>query len=124
MKHLTRLYILFCWTFLVFVLLTMPMAPSTGGVSFTWYDKGLHAFLFGVMTYLCGDFLVLFRLNIRFVVLLSVIFSLIFSGAMEYLQLFVPGRSMSEYDFLAGAIGIFIASIFIYERFGKSKKKA
>jgi VanZ family protein len=119
MKKLGRLYLLLCWAFFILVLLTAPMKTGLE-YSFTWYDKIAHALLFGILAYLLIYYLVLFpRLNFKIAILISIILSVIYSALTEYLQLYIPGRSMSELDLLAGVIGIFIAALAGYEKYEK-----
>jgi VanZ family protein len=90
--------------------------------SFTWHDKLAHAFLFGSLAFLIVRLLVLFpALKIKIAISAAVVLSVFYAALVEYLQLFIPGRSMSEFDLLAGLIGVFIAVLFAYEKYGKKQ---
>lgn len=118
-KFWSRFYLLLCWALAVFMFLTMPL-PDYQGPDNSYYDKVIHAILFGILALLIVRVLVLFnKLNWLLIISLSVLLSAVYSGLAEYLQAFIPGRTVSEKDFLAGMIGVFIASIIAYEKYQK-----
>ncbi len=142
-----KFIILFAWVVLILVLLLspMPIGPAQGGLTFQ--DKIVHAFLFGIFAFLVFHLInhedeglilnphkslksKLFNTKKRsvfkkllkenayfFSFFLSVIFSLFF----EYAQVYIPGRTSSDYDFLAGVIGILLVLLLVY---GDSAKKS
>jgi len=60
-QKLLRLYITVCWSFFVFLLLTLPMPPSqTTGLQITYADKLVHFFIFGLLSYFIAKTLELF----------------------------------------------------------------
>lgn len=122
MRIIGRFYILIAWAYLIFVLLTAPM-PYYEGDTITYYDKAVHAVLFGVFVFLAvRAFILIPGLTFKFSFLISILLSVAYSGSGEYLQLFVPGRTVSELDFLGGVIGILIGAIFAFEKYNKRKK--
>ncbi len=134
-----RFFLLFSWLLFIIVLLLMPLPFNTSSVGITFYDKIIHAFLFGVFAFLVfylledgdNEFLVLNpQKNIRLkknnknfyinknrllkIFLSSFMSSSLLAIALEYLQNYVPGRTVSNYDSLAGIIGVLLVLIFIY----------
>jgi VanZ family protein len=66
--------------------------------------------------------LVLFpALKIKIAISAAAVLSVFYAAMVEYLQLFISGRSMSEFDLLAGLIGVFIAVLFVYEKYGRKQ---
>ncbi|MFH0892674.1 MAG: VanZ family protein [Candidatus Falkowbacteria bacterium] len=117
MKIFIRAYILFCWVGTIFILIAWPMPEYEGTVT-TYYDKAAHTLLFGVLSYLVYSFLSEFkRINTVFAILSGFVLSALYSAFCEYVQSFVPGRDVSQYDLFAGLAGAALASVFAY---GKS----
>ena len=92
MSTVSRLYLLFCWAVVIFILISAPM-PEYVSDKTTFYDKGVHVILFGILAYLIvyalgGD------KNKRLGLIFSTSFfiSILYSGLSEYLQIFIPGR--------------------------------
>ncbi len=112
-------YLLVSWTIFVFVLIAWPMQNYKGDV-ITFYDKIVHALLFGTFYYLLFIFL---RENKKLayykIFLISFAVSVLYSAFGEFIQNYVPGRTVSEYDFFAGVAGIFLTSIITYVQFRK-----
>ena len=122
MTYLARFYILFSWSVFIFIMLTFPTPPYEGTV-ISWHDKIFHTFLFGMFTYLSVYFLILFkRLKLPAILLISAGLAIAYSLTGEYIQNFVPGRTVSVYDFYAGASGVVLAVIISYARYKKTKK--
>ncbi|RLC38953.1 hypothetical protein DRH27_00975 [Candidatus Falkowbacteria bacterium] len=123
MSKISRFYILLCWTVVILILISFPM-PEYEGTKITIYDKLVHAFLFGVFSYLIIYSLILFRsknFKLSFIMLISFLAGAIYAGIGEYIQTFVPGRTVSEYDFLGGLAGILISLIVSYGIFKREK---
>lgn len=119
-----KIYVLACWSILIFQLLSMPMRPSSHP-QFTFADKAVHIVLFFVLT-----FLIIYaweeRLNPKQFLRLSVaasVFALAYSIFFEFYQMGVPGRDADVNDVLAGVIGIGGAfySGYLFFRLGRPK---
>ena len=122
MKLIGRFYVLIAWAYLIFVLLTAPM-PYYEGDTITYYDKAVHAFLFGIFVILAvRAFIQIPGLAFKSSLLISILLSVTYSGSGEYLQSFVPGRTVSELDFLGGVVGILIGAIIAFEKYNKRKR--
>ena len=118
MGFILRLYLLICWTAVIFTLLTIPMPPHNVYET-TYLDKLVHAVLFGVFAYLIVFTLTKIKnLNFKAILLISLVFSASYSLAGEYIQTFIPSRTASELDFLAGCAGIIIVLFFSYFKYG------
>jgi len=112
-------HLLIIWTIFIFLLLTIPMPPNTGDVLIEGQlDKVAHFFMFGIFSYLLIGSIV-DRTNYTF--LLSVLAGIFYSALGEYIQSFLPSRTVSLYDFYAGAVGAFLFVIYYYVR---TRKKA
>ncbi len=116
MDTTAKAIILAIWSVMVFVLISMPMPEINPVEQFTYYDKIIHALLFGVfsflLVYLLADFKDFSNISILFIAFIA---GVTYSAAGEFIQIYVPGRTVSEYDFLAGLLGVFISLIFSYE---------
>ena len=114
--------ILFClWAFLVLFLIAFP-TPEYEGVKITWYDKIIHIIMFGGFSYLLIYSLAASRFkNFLLILFFGLFAGILYSGLGEYIQSFVPGRTVSEYDFYAGIAGSFLFTIIAYVKFKKVK---
>jgi len=121
MRHLARFYILFSWSVFIFIMLTFP-TPVYVGTVISWHDKIFHIFLFGVFTYLFVYFLNPFRqIKLPFAAAIGFLAAISYSTLGEYIQNFVPGRTVSVYDFYAGALGAALAAIIAYARYKRTR---
>jgi VanZ family protein len=80
----------------------------------------VHAFLFGIFSYLLA--VVLFdvkKLKKNSVLSLSLFMGVLYSAASEFLQNYIPGRTVSEYDFLGGVVGVIVFIFIVNLRYGK-----
>lgn len=112
-----RMLLLLSWSILILVLITAPMPSSEGG-EVTYYDKIAHAILFGMFSYLfVYVFVDIEKIILRKLIVLSLIVSILFAGLGEYIQSFLPSRTVSEYDFAAGLIGVVVFLFFTYEKY-------
>ncbi|MEA3398409.1 MAG: VanZ family protein [Patescibacteria group bacterium] len=122
MKLLARLFILFSWAVVIFIFIATPM-PENAGIGISYFDKAIHVCLFGIFSYLI--ILVLACQN-SYKLLPAIIFafviSFLYAGFGEYLQTFIPGRSASNWDLLAGILGIIAAQFVVYTKFKKTAK--
>ncbi len=111
-----RIFLLIAWTLFVLALISFP-TPAYNGDKITYYDKIAHAAMFGVFSFLVALVLHSNKRKRRDILKISFFAGLLFAFLGEFIQLFVPGRSSSELDFLAGVVGIIIISIYGYWRF-------
>ena len=114
--------ILFClWAFLVLALIAFP-TPEYEGTKITWHDKIIHIIMFGGFSYLLIYLLAASKLkNFLFILFLGLSAGILYSILGEFIQSFVPGRTVSEYDFYAGAAGSLLFTIVAYVKFKKAK---
>lgn len=120
MKKIAKFYLLTAWAFFIIYLLTAPM-PELQGMGVTYYDKFIHAFMFGVLAYFVFAFFREFRIKASFLAAVSFTLAALYSAFGEFAQAFAPGRDASELDFLAGAAGALLATIFLYVRYKDEK---
>jgi len=119
MFKIKKIYLLSFWAVFVFVLIAWPMKSYDGNV-ITFYDKIVHAFLFGIFAYLLFIFLEEKTKLVKYKIYLISFMSAVFYSAFgELIQNYVPGRTVSEYDFFAGVVGVCLALIIIYVQFKK-----
>jgi VanZ family protein len=108
--------VLFVWIILVLAAIAWP-SPSIPEVDKIEYsDKIAHAIMFGVVTFLTNGSLTSRGIGQNAAIVISLVGGAAYAGLAEVIQLFVPGRSCSIYDFYAGTIGSGIALIVIYLR--------
>jgi VanZ family protein len=94
---------------LVILILTLIPGRNIPNVGFFQIDKVVHFFIFGVLMILSSYGLtkvVDAKGNPVNPLLLTGLFSVGFGIMIEFLQLFVPGRSFSAADMLANSIGV------------------
>ncbi len=108
MKNLKQ-KLLIIWFAVIIVSTLAPMPVSTISAS-TYSDKIAHIILFGLFS-----FLVFFNLAAKYkewrAFFLSVISSFIFSGLIEIIQIHIPGRTASWFDFFAGVLGAVVFAL-------------
>ncbi|MFA4941866.1 MAG: epoxyqueuosine reductase QueH, partial [Patescibacteria group bacterium] len=124
MKKLAKLYLVLCWAFFVFSLLSMPMQKMSQSSEITFSDKGIHLIFFGILSYLiilAG--LEFKKINFKILVIFSFLVSLFYALICEYIQNFVPGREASIWDLSAGILGAILAVIYAFIIFYKFKPK-
>jgi predicted adenine nucleotide alpha hydrolase (AANH) superfamily ATPase len=133
MKKLAKLYLVLCWAFFVFALLSMPMQKASQFQEVSYSDKGIHFILFGIFSYL----IILAGLewkeinpassssgvNFKILTVFSILVSFFYALICEYIQNFVPGREASIWDLSAGIIGAVLATIYASIMFYKLKPK-
>ncbi len=99
-----------------------PSVPYNGTVV-TWYDKVFHMILFGGLVFFVILALELIpRLPFLLSALIALAISASYSAGVEYLQGFIPGRTVSIYDFYAGVAGAFVMIIIMYARYKLLRK--
>ena len=120
MSFLGRFYLVFSWALVIFILISVPM-PEYEGYEFTYYDKAVHIFLFGILAYLIIYALIskpaVKKRQLKLILIISILASILYAGLSEYTQIFVPGRDVNIFDFLAGVLGILIAQLYAYKKF-------
>lgn len=86
----------------------LSLMPPTSGVRVEVNDKFGHALAYFVLTVNCGLLISKGRYPVLAVSVVA------FSGLLEYLQGFVPGRTVSWYDLVANATGALLGCILLY----------
>jgi len=123
MTIMARLYLVFTWAFFAFLLLSASM-PEHYGDKITLYDKVVHFLLFAILSWLLSWLLFYINKNrLRVIFVTSLLLSAVYSLVLELLQLYIPGRQVSELDLLAGVLGAFVSSVVFYYFKIKAKKK-
>jgi VanZ family protein len=89
--------------------------PPGIGPDDNYSDKVVHFFLFGIFFSLLLFYLEEKKTctNIK-KYLYSFLLSCVYAGACELIQHFIPGRTASYYDFIAGVLGAFVFLLIIY----------
>ncbi|KKQ60750.1 MAG: hypothetical protein US81_C0013G0002 [Parcubacteria group bacterium GW2011_GWE2_38_18] len=124
MIRFTKIFLLVCWLGLILKLLTFPNPQASSFLQFTFSDKLIHLLLFGGLIYFLLEVIESFlTLRYSLVVSLGLIFSISYALFLEYLQNFIPGRSSSLPDMLAGIAGSLLAVVAIYFLDYKNLKK-
>lgn len=115
LERFLKIFLLSCWTLLVARLLVLPMPDMLPDYSFTYDDKLVHLVLFGVFLFLILEVMEAFlAVRYRYLVASALLITFAYAQALEYIQQFIPGRTASIYDTIAGLIGGVIAIIVIY----------
>ena len=79
------------------------------GVSLDPYDKVVHFLFYGVFAGLA------YRMNLSFRRFIYVCVGIIvYGGALEYAQSYVPGRDMSTADLLANTMGVLLVVVLLH----------
>lgn len=116
LKNKIKIWILYFWTFLIFILMIIPVPHSEVNV-FSYKDKIVHFFLFGIFSFLVGDCHFLSK-KINSNLYSSSLFALLMGAGYailsEILQYFIPSRTSSEFDFFAGFLGILFFQLIFY----------
>lgn len=110
-----KIYLLAVWSVLIARLLTATMPAIPPDFNFTYDDKLVHLVLFGVLLYFILEVLEAFlALKYRYLTLCAFVITLAYAQAFEYIQQFIPGRTASIYDTLAGLLGGVLAIAVVY----------
>jgi len=113
MKLLKTDSVLIAWIVLVFVAISWPgdeLPKINLGYSF---DKIVHIILFGGVTFLTERSLNARGYRKGSAATISLAAGVAYSGLAEIIQMIVPGRYHSFYDFYAGILGAIIALVVI-----------
>jgi VanZ family protein len=106
---------LIIYAVIVFYVSSLSRLPDTG-LQIPYLDKLAHAteyFLFGLMAIRAMAHLP-WSPKTGWVYILAILLSLGYGLSDEYHQRFVPGRTADLFDFMADALGIFLAAIMHY----------
>lgn len=106
--------ILSAWTFFIFLLIAwpMPVGVETGTGNL---DKIVHFVIFGVFAYLVA-INIKERFSLVKTLLAAFLASCVYAYLAEIIQLFVPGRDYSLFDWAAGVSGAVGFLIIFYAR--------
>ncbi|MBU4216927.1 VanZ family protein [Candidatus Parcubacteria bacterium] len=114
-------HLLIIWTIFVFLLLTIPMAPITSDIvdNYIGIDKIAHFLMFGVFSFLL-IYAFIDEYKNRVIYFISIALGFLYAALGEVVQSFLPTRSVSLYDFYAGATGSLFFVIYFYARTRKA----
>lgn len=119
MTIISRFYITICWAGSTFILIAWPINTYIG-TKVTYYDKVFHLFLFGIFSWLVAYTLIYFKnIKLAVAVIISLLSGVMYSALAECLQGVIDGRTVSQYDFIAGLSGSFIFSLIFYVKYRK-----
>ena len=119
MRSKNKFKLILGWAILVLLALTLPIGQPYSAGPTTYYDKIIHLFLFGVWAYLWVAWLNGISPKQPGNYIYAFFVSIFYAGIGEYLQLFLPQRTTSEMDFMAGAAG---AGLFLIVHYAAAKK--
>ncbi len=120
-KEKSILFYIILWGFFILALLLFPMKEYPTHVQ-TYYDKVVHFVLFGVFAYLISKYLIVEKgKNFYRAVSYAFLFSSFYAFFLEFLQNYVPGRTVDNFDLLAGTSGALFAGVFAYLFLNKAK---
>jgi VanZ family protein len=106
--------LLAAWIIIVFIGIALPGKEFPDINQMVNFDKIVHMILFGVVTFLMNGSLILKGFSRKSAAIISLLAGAAYAGLAEIIQLFVPGRTCSIYDFYAGVIGAIIALAVIH----------
>jgi VanZ family protein len=108
--------ILAVWIMVVLFLIAWPFSDIPEVAKFDYSDKIVHVILFGLVSFLVNGSVLTRGFGRKTSAIIGFIAGSAYAGLAEIIQIFVPGRNCSIYDFYAGAIGAIIALMVIYFR--------
>ena len=114
MKFLKTDKLLTVWIILVLTGIAWPGQELPDINPIYSFDKIVHMILFGVVTFLANRAITARGARQRTADIISLITGAVYAGLAEIIQVFVPGRSCSIFDFYAGVIGAIIAIAVIH----------
>jgi VanZ family protein len=117
--------LLLLWTVVILFAIAVPIPPgspvSQAMSIFDYSDKIVHAILFGVLAFLLAESLSVRNNRKKFVYSFSLLAACLYAVLAELIQTFVPTRTASVADFIAGAIGAVVALLIAYARSQRKK---
>jgi len=114
MKFLKTDKLLTVWIILVLTGIAWPGQELPDINPIYSFDKIVHMILFGVVTFLANRAITARGARQRTADIISLITGAVYAGLAEIIQVFVPGRSCSIFDFYAGVSGAIIAIAVIH----------
>lgn len=112
--------LLIAWSLVVLVAISMPVPPSSPVSQvmsiFDYFDKIAHVILFGMFAFLSAESLFGRNKKILAVYTISFLLACCYAALSELIQVFIPTRSASVADFIAGAMGAAMALLIFYVR--------
>ena len=116
----------FIWFIIIFILLTLPGKdlPKEDFLSAIYFDKWVHAGLFGTLVFLFSypyRHIIAYKKSFYLVI---VVMAIIYGVAMEYVQkYFTVDRDFDVNDMVADAVGAVLGYIFFRMVIRKMKQK-
>ena len=117
MKLLQIEKILIFWTLVIFMAVAWPLPENTIVSQISYSDKIVHVILFGLFaSLLCGALIK--HNSVKHYYFVSWIGAAGYAAVAELIQVFIPGRTCSVYDFLAGSLGalVFLLVFYVYHK--------
>lgn len=103
------------WVMLVAKLLTLSQPQVPSALAFAFDDKAVHAILFGGLVFFLIEAIeAWFSLRYWLLLSMTLLVASCYAFLLEYIQSFIPGRTVSGLDTLAGIGGAFIAAALVY----------
>jgi VanZ family protein len=106
--------ILIAWIIIVLFLIAWPFPDIPEVAQFDYSDKLVHMILFGLIAFLANRSGLERGLGQMTSGVIGFLAGSAYAGLAEIIQIFVPGRSCSIYDFYAGVIGAIMALVIIH----------
>lgn len=127
MNKKNRIILILAWSLLIFLLLSLPIDVNTRQTYLKNADKIFHTFIFGLLAifiyYLFNYYIIRGRAGIIEVLFADflICFTIIYLG--EFMQIFIPYRTASLGDGIAGIVGVVIGLIAadLIFRYGKHR---
>jgi len=121
-QNIPLIFITLAWSGFIFAMIGTPMEPSIR-FNISFFDKFVHFLLFGIEAELI--FLMLYSLSRKRIgsFAYGFVFTCGFALFLEYYQSYVPGRQPSEFDLLAGVIGMVLFLVVTHLLIEKEKPK-
>lgn len=99
---------------MVFILFAWPFPDIPEADQFGYSDKIAHMILFGVVTFLLYGSIKSKGVGQKAAGIIGLLGGAGYAGVGEIMQIFIPGRDCSLYDFYAGVIGPLLVLTGIY----------
>jgi VanZ family protein len=105
--------VLAAWIIIVLFAIAWPSPELPKAAQFDYSDKIAHMILFGIVTFLVNRSMSLRGFGQKTASIMGFLTGSAYAGLAEIIQIFVPGRDCSLYDFYAGVLGAGITVIVI-----------